>query len=186
MAANLTQLKLEIFKISVRVLRWNHMMSFGLITVRRPLAVQPFRQNTCWDAYAYKERLQTHFKTDKDCLDSSNDYIAIAQFCDIQFTLSFDGVCLFMEKYCLDSFTWTTGHNDGSGKLFVIIVFLDHHVMIMSWHGRYGVYLKLCFVMQVLWSQLCRLIRGYTAWGQKLWVPTVNYLGALWGTQRVT
>jgi len=77
-------------------------MSFGLITLRRPAAVQPFRQNTCWDPYAYKKRLQTHSKLIKDCLDSSNDYIAIAQFHELQFALSFDGVCLFVEKYCLD------------------------------------------------------------------------------------
>lgn len=58
-------------------------MSFGLITLRRPTAVQPFRRNTCWDLYARKEIFQTHFKADKDCLDSSNDYIAIAQSCEI-------------------------------------------------------------------------------------------------------
>lgn len=73
-------------------------MGFGLITLRRPAAVQPFRQDTCWDLYPHKERFQTHFKADKDCLDSSNDYIDIAQFCDIQFALSFDGVCLFVKK----------------------------------------------------------------------------------------
>lgn len=67
------------------------MMNFGLIALRRPAAVQPFRQNTCWDLYAYKER---HLKADKDCLDSSNDYTAIAQFCEIQCVLCFDGVCL--------------------------------------------------------------------------------------------
>lgn len=159
-------------------------MSFGLITLQRPAAVQPFRQNTCWDLYAYKERSETHFKADKDCLDSSNDYIAIAQFC----ALPFDEVCLFVKKYFFIKylFTWTTGCSHSSGKLFVIIASMDFHIMIMSWHGRYRVYLKLCFVIQVLWSQLYHLIRLYTAWGQKPWLSTVNYLCVLRGTERVT
>lgn len=163
-------------------------MSFGLITLRRPTAVQPFRQNTCWDLYAHKERFQTHFKADKDCLDSSNDCIAIAQSCEIQFALYLMGSGSLWKNivWIKYSFTWTTGCYYGSGNLFVIIMFLDFYLMTMSWHERYRAYLKLDFLVQVRECQLHCLIRLSTAWGQKCWLSTVSYLCALRGTERAT
>lgn len=56
----------------------------------------------------------------------SNDYTAIAQFWEIQFAFCFDGVCLFVEKYCFDSVFiyvdyWT--------QLWLRKAFCDHCVL---------------------------------------------------------